>query len=165
MSAPVHGDAPCLICKAGAGLHLPHCPGRQCEYCSVVVSIAGSHSSECPTVLLAPETKGETPVLSPGENTPMTATAVKESLAPLRVEAADAFADALVVKTEPELRHVLAHLYYAIDHLVADRPIMAMNELKSIEGLVFFDGDDDQYESWLQAKLSPKEGSDERLQG
>ncbi len=141
-----------------------------CDSCGVVVSIAGSHSFDCPLVLLAPKAEDEPPVLSPGEQAREVLsredhTAIDKAATPKRVVAAEAFADALVIKTEPELRHVLAHLYYAIDHLVAGRSLMAQNELKSIEGLVFFDGDDDQYESWLQAKLSPKEGSDEKLQG
>jgi len=64
-----------------------------------------------------------------------------------------AFEEALCVRTEPELRHVLAHLYYAIDHVIAQRYSTARMELKSIEGLIFFEGGDDDYEAWLRRKL------------
>lgn len=53
-----------------------------------------------------------------------------------------AFNKALIVKMEPELRHVLAHLYYAIECLAKDCPLGALDNLKSIEGLIMFDGDE-----------------------
>lgn len=66
------------------------------------------------------------------------------------------------VKTEAELRHVLAHLYYAIEHLAAEPPrsALATMELKSIEGLVFWDGGDEDIEAWLRrhGKEKPNEG-------
>lgn len=57
----------------------------------------------------------------------------------------------LVVKREPELRHVLAHLYYAIDALRQGLPRLALLELQSIEGLVFWGTDDEEVERWIRA--------------
>lgn len=48
----------------------------------------------------------------------------------------------LIVKTEPELRHILAHMMFAIECLIKKCPNGAMDNIKSIEGLVMFDGDD-----------------------
>lgn len=45
------------------------------------------------------------------------------------------------VKMNPELRHVLAHMIYAIDCLVAGNTAEAAYELESIRGLVFWDSD------------------------
>lgn len=56
------------------------------------------------------------------------------------------------IKLQPELRHVLTHLYYAIDHLIHSRSLSAKAELLSVEGLVFFDGGDDDYEKWFQKR-------------
>ena len=46
------------------------------------------------------------------------------------------------VKEHPELRHVLAHLYYAIEALSSGHSGEALYELRSIEGLVFWDTDE-----------------------
>lgn len=56
------------------------------------------------------------------------------------------------IKLQPELRHVLTHLYYAIEHLIHARPLSAKAELLSVEGLIFFDGGDDDYESWFRQR-------------
>lgn len=75
--------------------------------------------------------------------------------------------DVISVKKEPELRHVLAHLYYAIEHLARREPrtMAAWHELKSIEGLVFFDGDDEDYENWLQTHCVGGQKNEAQLQG
>ena len=53
------------------------------------------------------------------------------------------FEKTLSIKTEPELRHVLAHIYYSIECLCEEPPCVfgALDNLKSIEGLIMFDGD------------------------
>jgi len=52
------------------------------------------------------------------------------------------FNDYLSIKMEPEIRHVLAHIMFAVECLTKNCPIGAMDNIKSIEGLVMFDGDD-----------------------
>ena len=47
----------------------------------------------------------------------------------------------IVVKSEPELRHILAHLMFAIECLAKNCPRGALDNIKSVEGLVMFDGD------------------------
>ena len=65
----------------------------------------------------------------------------------------DPFSDQLVIKMQPELRHALAHIWYAVEALAHGRNVSALAELRSIESLVFFDGDDSDYEAWLKARL------------
>lgn len=72
----------------------------------------------------------------------------------------DLLSEEVPVKGRPELRHILAHLYMAIECTIRDCPNGALDHLKSIEGLIFFDGDDPQdYEDWYrqqQKRLSKK---------
>jgi hypothetical protein len=56
------------------------------------------------------------------------------------------FSDQISIKMEPELRHVLAHLFYALEAVVKKCPQGAMDNLRCVEGLVFFEGD--QPEGW-----------------
>lgn len=67
------------------------------------------------------------------------------------------------IKEEPELRHALAHIYYAIEALSNGHAAEALYELKSIEGLVFWDSDDDmtKYTEKWHEKLQKQE---EKLQ-
>lgn len=44
------------------------------------------------------------------------------------------------IKREPEIRHVLAHLYMAIDSILKNCPLSAIDNIQSIEGLIFYDG-------------------------
>jgi len=46
------------------------------------------------------------------------------------------------IKEHAELRHALAHMYYAIQALAEGHAAEALYELKSIEGLVFWDSDE-----------------------
>lgn len=46
------------------------------------------------------------------------------------------------IKEHPELRHALAHMFYAIRSLVEGHPAEADFELDSVEGLVFWEDDD-----------------------
>lgn len=50
--------------------------------------------------------------------------------------------EVLSIKDEPELRHALAHMYYAIEALAKGHRIEALYELKSIEALIFWEDDD-----------------------
>lgn len=45
------------------------------------------------------------------------------------------------VKSEPELRHALAHLWYAIDALAEGCPKVAQMELQSISSIIFWSDD------------------------
>ena len=47
------------------------------------------------------------------------------------------------IKRHPELRHVLAHIVEAIEELAAGRPESAKHELEGIQGLIFFENDDE----------------------
>jgi hypothetical protein len=44
----------------------------------------------------------------------------------------------IVVKREPELRHIIAHLVCAIREVANGQRLSALDDLASIEGLVFF---------------------------
>jgi len=46
------------------------------------------------------------------------------------------------IKMEPELRHVLAHMSYAIEALAKGNLGEAQYEIESIKGLVFWDNDE-----------------------
>lgn len=52
------------------------------------------------------------------------------------------FENQVIIKMNPELRHVFAHLYYAIEAAIEKCPNSAMDNLKSIEGLIMFEGDE-----------------------
>jgi len=62
----------------------------------------------------------------------------------------DMFDDQICIKMEPELRHVLAHIYYAIECLAQNAPIGALDNLKSIEGLLMFEGDELDWERFYR---------------
>ncbi len=49
----------------------------------------------------------------------------------------------LRIKDHPELRHVLSHLHGAIDAMARGERETAQYELESIEGLIFFEDDDE----------------------
>ena len=64
----------------------------------------------------------------------------------------------LIVKTEPELRHIIAHLIFAIECLIDKCPMGAMDNIKSIEGLIMFDGDNPKdWEKYYKNVLKKKE--------
>ena len=48
----------------------------------------------------------------------------------------------LSIKEHPELRHALAHLYYALEALARGDKSEALYEIRSIEGLIFWDTDE-----------------------
>lgn len=48
----------------------------------------------------------------------------------------------MTIKKDPELQHVLAHLWNAIDYAARGEPSAAEHELESIAGLIFWDDDD-----------------------
>jgi len=61
----------------------------------------------------------------------------------------------LIVKGEPELRHILAHLHNAIDALADGCVRVCKDELSSIEGLIMYDGETKEQEEvlkWLAEK-------------
>jgi len=63
------------------------------------------------------------------------------------------FEDHVVIKDNPELRHVFAHILFAIEALAKNCPTGAMDNVKSVEGLVLFEGDDPvDWESYYQAR-------------
>ena len=48
----------------------------------------------------------------------------------------------MTIKKDPELQHVLAHLWNAIDFTARGESTAAEHELESIAGLIFWDDDD-----------------------
>lgn len=66
----------------------------------------------------------------------------------------DPFEDQITIKMEPELRHALAHIYYAVEALAHNRPISALDNLRSIESLIMFDGDEDDWETYYRNRLN-----------
>lgn len=59
----------------------------------------------------------------------------------------------IIVKLEPELRHILAHFYYAIECLINNQKYGALDNIKSIEGLIMFEGDPSDWEKYYQRRL------------
>jgi hypothetical protein len=49
-----------------------------------------------------------------------------------------------MIKKDPELRHVLSHVYLAIESLAGGHPADCRYELESIRNLVFFSSDEEQ---------------------
>ncbi len=47
--------------------------------------------------------------------------------------------ESICIKDQPEIRHVLSHLYFAIEALTEDHKLEALYELKSIESLIFWE--------------------------
>jgi len=70
----------------------------------------------------------------------------------------------LDIKANPELRHVLAHIIYAIEALCEDPPCRraAMHEIDSIKELVFWG--DSSYQA-IESDLRKRGYPDEELQG
>ena len=64
----------------------------------------------------------------------------------------------IVLKDEPELRHVIAHLFEAIRMAGKGDEAACWYELKSIEGLILFDGDDD-YQEYVNDLQRSKQGN------
>ena len=65
----------------------------------------------------------------------------------------------LIVKGEPELRHILAHLHQAIDALADGCVRVAKDELESVEGLLMYDGETQDQEEclkWLEKRECEK---------
>ena len=80
------------------------------------------------------------------------------------------FEDETPIKCQPELRHVLAHLSSAIEAIAEGRPMDCLDNLKSVEGLVFFMEDDKndwekyyekEYQKWLKRKAKQKQSAKE----
>lgn len=72
------------------------------------------------------------------------------------------------IKDEPELRHVLAHIFYAIEALKAGCPLATQFELDGVKELVFWG--DDSYEAieadlQRREKLREEEDGQEELSG
>ena len=66
----------------------------------------------------------------------------------------------IVLKDEPELRHTLAHMFEAIRMASLGDEKATLYELRSIEGLILFDGDDD-FRSYVNGLQRPKEKTPE----
>lgn len=49
----------------------------------------------------------------------------------------------MIVKDDPELRHILAHLIMAIEAITEGNLKVAQHEIESIEGLVMWNSDQD----------------------
>ena len=62
------------------------------------------------------------------------------------------FEDQVRILHNPELRHVLAHLWAAIEATAQGLPTLAEAELASIEGLVFYESGPDAERILLAAK-------------
>jgi hypothetical protein len=60
------------------------------------------------------------------------------------------------LKNEPELRHVLAHLFYAIRALRNGQLRLSLYELESVEGLIFWGESDPRIERWLRREAMKK---------
>lgn len=71
------------------------------------------------------------------------------------------------IKEHPELRHALAHLYYAIEALSRDSKAEAIYELKSIEALIFWEDDEHmtRFVESLKRKDDEKVQQEKELQG
>ena len=72
------------------------------------------------------------------------------------------------IKMEPELRHVLAHIIYAIEANAKGEPAEALYELSQIKGLVFWDTDSGQTvdaREWARSILEDEDDGREELQG
>ena len=63
----------------------------------------------------------------------------------------------LQVKSEAELRHVIAHLYGAIEALTNGHARTARDELTCVHGLVFFESEEE-----AEAYYQSQEGNDGR---
>ena len=63
----------------------------------------------------------------------------------------------IVLKDEPEPRHVIAHLIEAITAVANGNAAGAVYELASIEGLVLFDGDQD-FKEYIDGLQRSKQG-------
>ena len=71
----------------------------------------------------------------------------------------------IVIKADPELRHVLSHMILALRALAEGHPRVAQYELQQIEGLVFFESDDDaSLEAWLERRVGGHDGEEEGSQ-
>lgn len=64
----------------------------------------------------------------------------------------DLFKSEKPIKLQPELRHVLAHIYMAIDALSENRPLDAQDNIASISGLIGMD-DDINWEYYYEKEL------------
>ena len=62
----------------------------------------------------------------------------------------------IVLKDEPELRHVIAHMFEAIRMAGKGDEKAVLYELRSIEGLILFDGDKD-FQEYVNGLQRPKE--------
>jgi len=72
----------------------------------------------------------------------------------------------LSIKDEPELRHALAHMYYAIEALSKGHKKEAAYELRSIEALIFWE-DDEHMTAHIEGKANEEvqQAKEEKLQG
>jgi len=62
------------------------------------------------------------------------------------------FEDQIVIKLEPELRHVLAHLIVALYAVIDGNLQTAEENLRSVESTVFFGSEEDELTSLLKRK-------------
>lgn len=74
--------------------------------------------------------------------------------------------ETMSIKDEPELRHALAHMYYAIEALSKGHKKEAAYELKSIEALIFWE-DDEHMTAHIEGKANEEmqQAEKEKLQG
>ena len=73
--------------------------------------------------------------------------------------------DIISIKDEPELRHALAHMYYAIEALSKGNKREALYELKSIESLIFWE-DDEHMTAYVESNNGKMHSKEEKeLQG
>ena len=70
----------------------------------------------------------------------------------------DPFEDEILIKQNPELRHVLAHILNALEELAHSRPGSALDELRCVRGLVAWEGEPDEIEEEIQAMAGHGKG-------
>ncbi len=90
---------------------------------------------------------------------------MSEPVTPLATVEVDPFEDQIVLKLEPELRHVCAHFFFALEALAHGRPVLALENLRSIESLIMSDGNDANWEQELRslvAKRGERDGDKEK---
>ena len=67
----------------------------------------------------------------------------------------------LSIKMEPELRHVLAHMTYAIESLVKGEHAEAQYEIEEIKSAIFWDSDGGQTadaKEWFAQEIGTEDG-------
>jgi len=77
-------------------------------------------------------------------------------------EADQVLGDTLCIREEPELRHFLAHMVFAVRALVGGNNVLAEYELRQIDSMLEWDDEGDAcVEKWLRARRKNGQGQEE----